>query len=363
MNENRKKQVVWLTNLPAPYRFPIWDRMAESVDLHVVFTLKRKNWRNWPEPGIKKWRYKYLSLNSIQIKEHDFIPSFRGSPKFLRDADCIIVGGWENFVYIRTILLAKRYRIPVIQFYESTNASQRFKRGPVAQIRKWIFQKPNKFFTISQGSLQSLVDMGVNSEKIEVLFNPADVGWFYSFAKGRRTPQSQGHRYIYVGQLIERKNVASVIKAFAAVKNRDDTLTIAGDGPLASELKRLSNSLGIDCVVHFVGHKSQEELAALYSESNTLILASTNEVWGLVINEALASGLHVVVSNKCGVADFVKDMEGTYICATYQGSIQEAMKSSSNSWSGYIQNPEILDYTPERFADLMISKIIIEVRK
>lgn len=354
MNENRKKQVVWLTNLPAPYRFPIWDRMAESVDLHVVFTLKRKNWRNWPDPGLKKWRYTYLSLNSIQIREHDFIPSFRGSRKFLRDVDCIIVGGWENFIYIRTILLAKKYQIPVIQFYESTKASQRFSRGLVARIRTWIFQKPDKFITISQESSQSLIEMGVDSKKIEVLFNPVDVGWFHTFAKDNRPPQSQGHSYIYVGQLIERKNVASVIQAFAAIKKEADILTIAGDGSLASELKRLSNSLGIEHSVHFVGHKSQEELAVLYAASNTFILASTNEVWGLVVNEALASGLHVVVSNKCGVADFVKEMEGVYICSTDRKSIQVAMKQSSNAWSGYIQEPEILKFTPEKFADGII---------
>jgi glycosyltransferase involved in cell wall biosynthesis len=196
--------------------------------------------------------------------------------------------------------------------------------------------------------------MGIASEKIVTLFNPVDVGWFHSFAKDHRTPQSQGHRYIYVGQLIERKNVATILHSFAAIRNDAETLTIAGDGPLAQDLKNLAASLGIAESVTFAGHRSQEELSKLYATSNTLILASTNEVWGLVVNEALASGLHVVVSDKCGVAEFVQDMDGAYICATDQKSLQEAMSTSSRQWNGYIEEPEILKFTPELYVELLI---------
>ena len=107
----------------------------------------------------------------------------------------------------------------------------------------------------------------------------------------------------------------------------------------------------------FAGHRNQEELAQLYAASNTIILASTNEVWGLVVNEALASGLHVVVTDKCGVAEFVQDMDGVFICRTDPKSLQEAMNRSSHQWNGYIEEPEILKFTPERFADGMLREI------
>ena len=265
----------------------------------------------------------------------------KGARKLIQGIDVLVLGGWEAPFYLRTLFYAKKFGIPVVQFYESTKDSHRFNNLFIRKIRSVIFSKADFIVTAGTASTKAVEAMGIKSDKIITLFNPVDVSWFHSFAKDHRTPQSQGHRYIYVGQLIERKNVASVIQAFAAVKNEDDTLTIAGGGPLAPDLKALTRSLGIDDSVIFVGHKNQEELAQLYAENQTLILASTNEVWGLVVNEALASGLHVVVSNKCGAADFVKDMKGAYICATDQVSIQEAMNASSNSWSGYIPEPEI----------------------
>ncbi len=355
MGEVMTPRILWLTNLPAPYRFPVWSRLSASLDLRVTFLLKEKNWRNWKVPKHVDWKHNFLSLNSVHFGEFDFIPSIKGARKMIQGVDVLVLGGWEAPFYLWALFYAKKFRIPVIHIYASTTDSHRFNNVFIRKIRSAIFSKADFIVTVGASSTKAVEAMGITSEKIITLFNPVDVGWFHSFARDHRSPLSQGHRYIYVGQLIERKNVASVIQAFAAVKNEDDTLTIAGDGPLASELKRLSSSLGIEHLVHFVGHKNQEELAALYAVSNTFVLASTNEVWGLVVNEALASGLHVVVSNKCGAADFVKDMKGTYICATNQVAIQEAMKASSNSWNGYIQEPEILKFTPEKFADGVLS--------
>ena len=196
MSDEPKKRVLWLTNLPAPYRFPIWDRMSESVDLTVVFLLKQKNWRNWPAPENKNWKHKFLSFNSIKMKEFDFIPSFRNAKKLLNQVDVAIIGGWEAPMFIRTILLAKSKGIPIIQFYESFQESHRFKYGPIAWFRELIFSKPDKFITISKKSELSLVNMGVAKDRIVTLFNPVDVGWFHKFAQGHRAIQSHGHQYI-----------------------------------------------------------------------------------------------------------------------------------------------------------------------
>lgn len=351
MSEAPKKKVLWLTNLPAPYRFPIWDRMSQSADLTVVFLLKPKNWRNWPAPVNKNWNHKFMSFHSLQIDEYDIIPSFRGANKLLDGVDVAIIGGWETPMYIRMIMLAKKKRIPVIQFYESFGESHRFTNGIIPKIRKWIFYKSDKFLVISKQSEKTLIRMGIDRDRILTLFNPTDVAWLHTFAIQHRPTNSIGHKFLYVGQLIERKNVAALICAFANICTDQDSLTIAGKGPLKKNLMELTKNLGLSNQVYFVGHLSPEEIALIYASSNTLVLASTNEVWGLVVNEALASGLHVVVSHKCGVTNFVKGMKGVYIHSADKKSLENAMKISASQWKGYISEPEILNFTPEKFAD------------
>ena len=352
-----KPSVLWLTNLPAPYRFLIWDRISATYTLHVKFLLKKDNWRNWQAPETATWDWEYLSLKSVKIGEFDLVPSYRGSKRVLDGIDVVVMGGWEAPFFIKTIFCAKKKQIPIIQFYESTKGSHRFNGFLIGKIRFAIFSQADFIVTIGTASTEAVLNTGIDKEKIITLFNPVDVRWFESFARSHRIARTQGHIFLYVGQLIDRKNVRALIEAFALIREENDRLLIAGDGPLLRDLTSTAASLGVGKAVDFLGHKNQEDLATLYSSSNTLILPSTAEVWGLVVNEALASGLHVVVSDKCGVADFVVDMSGCFIAHTDPRSIADAMANSRQSWSGYIDSPQILEYTPERFADEIVKVV------
>lgn len=354
MTEARKPKVLWLTNLPAPYRFPIWDHLSKSVDLQVVFVLKKRNWRNWPAPEQSNWKYKFLALNSLKVKEYDIIPSARGARRILKDIDIAIIGGWEAPIYICTILLAKHFKIPVIQFYESLEESHRFKSGPVAMVRKWILKKADKTLTISDRSTQALIRMGLNSSTITTLFNPIDVNWYYQYAQSHRREFKPGHRFLFVGQLIQRKNILTTIRAFASIAHKYDSLVIAGQGPLQPQIKDLISELELTKSVHLVGFKSRESIAELYASSHSLLLPSTNEVWGLVANEALATGMHVIASEVSGVSEFISKMNGVYICATDESSLAKSMIQSRQDYSGPTENPTILNFTPEKFADQLI---------
>jgi len=357
MQDKEMRKVLWLTNLPAPYRFPIWKKLADELDLTVGFLLGEKNWRNWEVPPDVRWTFVFLSLRSKRFRDFDIIPSIRGAKSQIARKELLILGGWETPFYLYSLRLARKKKIPVIQFYESTLDSHKFNNFLVRKIRFFVFSQADYIVTAGTASTNAVKAMGIAQEKIVTLFNPVDVSWFYAASKKYHILDSPGHRFIYVGQLIDRKNVAMLLRAFSAIRNEADTLTIVGDGPTGSVLKNLTESLGISDSVIFIGHKSQDELAALYGESNTLVLPSVNEVWGLVVNEALASGLHAVISDKCGVANFASNMQGAYICSIEQKSLQEAMRRSANEWSGHIENPEILRYTPEKFADELLIRI------
>ena len=356
MNSDLPK-VIWLTNVPAPYRFGIWNRLANFVELKVVFVLKEQNWRNWPSPVTATWRYQYLSFSSMKFGEFHLIPNFLGAKKVLKGFDTVVVGGWESPMFMRVTFLAKKKGMKVVHFYESTLESHRFNNMIIRTLRKLIFSRADLVVTPGRASTEAVLAMGIAQERIVTLFNPVDVAWFYDHSRSRKPDTTPGHKYVFVGQLITRKNVSALINAFASIREESDSLTIVGEGPEESNLIELISDLGLEHCVKLVGHKNQHELVQLYAIHSTLILPSTNEVWGLVVNEALACGMQVVVSNKCGVADFVKDMDGVVICDPSTSSISRALSTARSIWKGSIVEPDILKFTPEAFAEELLSLI------
>lgn len=111
--------------------------------------------------------------------------------------------------------------------------------------------------------------------------------------------------YIAVGALDENKNHELLIRAFENLKRRESVrLIIVGSGPLHRKLELLTKKLKINQQVSFVGYKNRDEVAKLMAESNCLVVSSRVETFGVVILEALASGIPAV-STRCGGPDSI----------------------------------------------------------
>lgn len=116
-------------------------------------------------------------------------------------------------------------------------------------------------------------------------------------------------------RFIPKKNLDGLLNAYASYVAQTGgtpwSLVIVGDGPLASTLRQEVVDLGLTDLVHFPGYLPAAEMAAIYGLASAFVLASSYaEQWGLVVNEAMAAGLPVLVSNICGcVPDLVKDGE------------------------------------------------------
>jgi glycosyltransferase involved in cell wall biosynthesis len=90
-----------------------------------------------------------------------------------------------------------------------------------------------------------------------------------------------------------------------------------GDGPQREELVKTARRLDLENVV-WPGFRQVDELPVYYALSSAFVLPSTSEPWGLVVNEAMASGLPVLVSNRCGSApDLVAEGENGYTFDPY----------------------------------------------
>jgi glycosyltransferase involved in cell wall biosynthesis len=109
------------------------------------------------------------------------------------------------------------------------------------------------------------------------------------------------------GYLIQRKRIDLIIDAIARQPEISrPLLLIVGNGELAHELRDRAKRSGVPA--HFAGFKLGQELAAYYLAADGFVLASSDDPWGLVINEAMSVGLPVLVSDACGASlDLVRD--------------------------------------------------------
>jgi glycosyltransferase involved in cell wall biosynthesis len=349
-----ESRVYWLTNLPAPYRIPIFREISSTYFFHVDFLLSRTNWRNWTVPNDLNFSFSFLELRYRKISDYEFIPGLRIRRKELFDSQFVVIGSWEAPQYLWTALVAKIMKKKLILIYESTLQSQRYKNIFVELIRSSFFKKGDLVVSFGPESTKALVCMGVSQRKILELFNPIPK---ISSIKLASKKQENFHRYLFVGQLIPRKNIEGLIRAFALMRDSDDTLTIIGEGEHKSNLIDLVDELNLSSYVALIGQIDPSEMNSHYPKFDTLVLPSFREVWGLVVNEALANGLHVVVSDKCGCASFVRNMKGAYITDGSVDSLVKQLKKSSMDYEGKIDNPEIWEYDTSAFSKILIDAL------
>ena len=128
------------------------------------------------------------------------------------------------------------------------------------------------------------------------------------------------HKIITVSRLVPKKNVKSLLEAWKFVEDNDNvySLDILGDGPLADELKAHKNQLGLKRV-NFLGAVANDDIPKFLFRADAFVCPSLYESWGLVVNEAMAAGLPVLLSDKINAAfTLLKDWENGYLFDPYE---------------------------------------------
>ena len=349
-----------MTNIATPYRLPVWQHLAKQTDLTVALLAETEPNRFWSFNGVEVG-INLVCMQSKVIRRGNlslYWPT-RELMKLLGGKfDVLILGGWESPAYIYAALVARMRGIRIVSHYGSIRTTHRHSRGLIAKLRAWFYRQLDAHVTYGNSATESLVSMGVDSRRIYTGFNAVNHKSLQDeVVQNRRPPRGEGHTFIFVGRLIALKNVAQSLEAFALIRQDHDEFRIVGSGPEESKLRALADKLKLGSSVVFVGHMSSVPLITEYANANTLVLASTNEVWGLVVNEALASGLHAIVSSNCGVVPDVKHMAGVYICNTDSESLAHAMILSRESWRGYIHSPDILKFTQVMYANQFVAAV------
>ncbi|MCS4155843.1 glycosyltransferase involved in cell wall biosynthesis [Salinibacter ruber] len=182
-------------------------------------------------------------------------------------------------------------------------------------------------------------------------------------AQATRRKYSLPHRYFLASaRFVPKKNLRRLIEAFAryrahAPSGREWELVLLGDGPNRNAVEEVIDTEGVRESVHLPGFKQYDVLPVFYGLAGAFVHASTREQWGLVVNEAMACGLPVLVSDRCGCAlDLVDEGGNGFTFDPYDPSalarlmVRVAHGDVDRERMGAVSQDIIAEWGPERFA-------------
>lgn len=182
----------------------------------------------------------------------------------------------------------------------------------------------DRFVVPGKASFEYLRSLGSPVASIVTAPNAVDNGWFAVQAENVRSHAAEFRerlklpsRFIlFVGRQVPEKGVFDLLAAYAKLESSlrsEIGLVFAGDGVSREELTQRARAISPGAVC-FPGFAQREDLAGLYALAEVLVLPTHSDVWGLVVNEAMACGLPIVVSNVAGCsADLVEDGWNGYV--------------------------------------------------
>lgn len=316
------KNVLIITNIITPYRIPLFNYISLQKDMKfkVVALAEMEDNRNWElKKGDIKFDYEVLpgwhsfiwgKKREVAIHINKYVL------KILRrfNPDVVITSGYDSLAYWQAFLYCKLYRKKFILWNGTTPLSAGSTRGIRSLLKYVIVRGADRYIAYGTKAKEYLEYLGAKSENIYISTNTIDTKYFQSKVMKYRNKDSfkrdrkQYPKYLllYVGQLIRRKGIIQVLKALDSLSDSEVGLMIVGSGPGENILKEFFKEKNIKNIF-FEGLKQQEEIIKYYTIADLFILPSFEEVWGLVINEALASGLYVFGSKYAGASyDLIK---------------------------------------------------------
>jgi 1,2-diacylglycerol 3-alpha-glucosyltransferase len=230
--------------------------------------------------------------------------------------DVVAVNGWNNFGSLVAASCCVRRGIPMVVMSESARGDEP-RTGWKEIIKRQIVNLHSAALVGGQRHAEYLAELGMPRDRIFTGYDVVDNAYFAQRAREIRNagpPQADEIRkkyglpenyFLASARFIEKKNVPRLIRAYAEYRQRAQgnapwDLVLLGDGPLRDALNAQLSTLNLHDHVHLPGFKQYDELPVYYAFARAFVHASTTEQWGLVVNEAAASALPVIVSNRCG---------------------------------------------------------------
>lgn len=312
------KKCLFVTNLPSPYRVDFFNELTKYFDLTVLYERDKSSERDkkWTGDSTRLYKEKYAKVKpykSDQSKGSGLIKAVK-EEKF----DFLIITNYASPSVMRLILWCVFNGVDYCLEYDGGFN----KKDPILKrfIKRFLITHAKKHIDSSGQHMDYLSSLGVKKEAIfkynfssiktnDILDKPLTKEQKNKIKKNLLITNSTV--VLSIGQFIYRKGFDLLIQA-ASHLPKDIGFYIVGGEPteeylLLKEKYNLSN-------IYFVGFQNKEQLSLFYKCADLFVFPTREDIWGLVINEAMSYGLPVVSSDRCIAAlEMIKPGENGYL--------------------------------------------------
>lgn len=283
-----------------------WDKVEGAESFHrVTLTERHVGDQRWKQELHRKM---WQALDTVKPK-------------------VVVVPGWASADAFSALSWCAAHDTAAVMMSESTAWDERR-----ASWKEWVKGRIVKLcragFAGGTPHAAYLAQLGMPRDRIFLGYDSVDNEYFYRRANEVRAAAAairQSRRlplkfFLACARFVEKKNLFGLLHSFARYRQEAKAagrteiwdLVLLGDGVLRPALVDLGTRLGLNSHLHLPGFKQYDELPEYFGLAQAFVHASTTEQWGLVVNEAMASALPVLVSNRCGCApDLVcEDLNG-----------------------------------------------------
>lgn len=388
MNKDRKIDFIIIQNIISPYKTLLFNTLKKVINdelsFKVLYLAETENIREWKidKRGIK-FPYEVLFKGSINT-----VNAIKMADKIYKKMNCynpeiIIIGGYNYFAYWAALIWVKIHKKKIAIIIESHYLDK--PRTIIKEnIKKLFVSSCDVVFVSGKRHKEYVINLGLHAEKIYIIKGVGGVN--ISLLNQRKIKRFKANKiklckemnmpcknyFLFVGRFSPEKNIIYLLECFGKLQEEgleEWGLILVGNGPQKKEIESFINKNKIKNVV-LPGFVQKEEIPFYYAISNIFVLPSISEPWGLVVNEAIACGLPVLVSNRCGCyPDIVHDGENGFSFNPFNE--KELIKFMKNITRGKY-NLEIMskaslkiikDYTPEKSSEIIKNAIFSIIPK
>lgn len=295
-------KVLFLSNIPSPYRLDFFNQLGKYIDLTVIFEAERNYQLNeqWYSDTYTHFKAIFLKRGAIEEKRVNWkvIKQINGPSQ-----DLIVVTNYAYFTELVALLYIKGRGFPYC--LEIDGGIIRKEKPLLKAFKKFLINNARAYISPSTSSDDYLAYYGADRE---IIYRYPFTSLFENDIIGRVPTDLEKMEYkknlgvkeekmvLSVGQFIHRKGFDVLLDAAKQLPSEYGFYFVGGE-PLPEYLDFVNkNELNN---VHFVSFKSKASLRQYYIASDLFVLPTREDVWGLVINEAMAKGLPVITTDKC----------------------------------------------------------------